>query len=177
MKLGSGRKFHVYLRMVVPEDEKVDSVFPGESFGKFIQRLFFSPEDIFAAARQPVVPRPSLAYPESDPRVKKAEKKLKHAVVEYAPEQTVSERHRTESVAMPQTETLSGNLDYCRLNKTLHSKFLKIAVSPYIVIALEKIHVYAPVHQLLDCSKNPDITFRHYITVFIPKVPYIPEKI
>ena len=97
--------------------------------------------------------------------------------MEKPAKKTISERNRTQTVTMTQTETLSLDLHHTRLGQFHHSQFLEITVSPDIVIALKKINLHSPVHQLLKRRKHPYIPFRNHISVFVPEVPDISKQI
>ena len=109
--------------------------------------------------------------------MKHAEEELEDLAMENSSKETVSERHFTQTVAMPQTEPLSGNLYKSRLSQLYHSELLKIAVRPDIVIALKEIYLHASVHQQLQSREYADISFRDDIPIFVPEVPDIPKKI
>ena len=94
-EISSGRKLHVHIRMIVSEDKAVDPVFPGKFLCKFIKRLILTLEHIFLVVRKAIRTRPAVSQTESDPRMKHAEKKLKDAVMEDAPEETITKRNRT----------------------------------------------------------------------------------
>ncbi len=78
---------------------------------------------------------------------------------------------------MPQAENLSVNLHDRRLDKPLHTKLFKIAVGPYIVVSLEEIHIHPGLNQPDNRSKYFYISFRDHITVFIPEIPDVTQKI
>ena len=64
MELGTRRKGHLNVGMVMAEDEVIDLVSGGELHGKLIQRLVFSPEHIFPVMGQAVVLRPAVSETE-----------------------------------------------------------------------------------------------------------------
>jgi hypothetical protein len=78
---------------------------------------------------------------------------------------------------MSETELLAGNLDKGRLLQTFHSQFLKIAISPYIMIAGKEINIHTSFNQILDGGKDTDISLRNNIPILVPEIPHIPEKI
>jgi len=97
--------------------------------------------------------------------------------VEKPSQKAITERYRPQSVTVSETETFSGYFNDIRLGQPDHSEFLEIAVCPDVVIALEEIYLHSPVHKILESGKDPDISFRHHISIFIPEVPYITEKV
>jgi hypothetical protein len=97
--------------------------------------------------------------------------------MEHPLNEHISGRNRSESVTMSETELLAGNLDKGRLLQTLHSQFLKIAISPYIMIAGKEINIHTSFNQILDGGKDTDISLRNNIPILVPEIPYIPEKI
>ena len=78
---------------------------------------------------------------------------------------------------MAKTEAFAINLDNSRLDKLLHTQFLKIAVCPHVMVTLEEIHLHSPVHQVLEGRKNAHISLRNHITVLILEIPYVAEQI
>ena len=106
-----------------------------------------------------------------------AEQHLKNAVMEDCAEESVTTRNRSQTITMSETEFLSCNLYYCRLCHTDHSKFLKIRIRPHIVVALKEIHLDSPVHQVLESRKHADISLRHHITILVPEIPNVSEKV
>lgn len=97
--------------------------------------------------------------------------------MEDSTQETISPRRRPQTVAMSQTEHLSIDIDQSRLFQTLHPEFLEIAVCPHVVISLEEIHVHSPVDKVCQSSEHPDITLWNNITILIPEIPDIPQKI
>ena len=106
-----------------------------------------------------------------------AEKELQDTVMEDPSEETVSERHRTQAVAMTETEDLVTDFHKCRLVETLHAEFLEILIGPHVVVALKEVHLHSPVHQTLKGSEYPDVAFRNHIAVFVPEIPYVAKKV
>jgi hypothetical protein len=109
--------------------------------------------------------------------MKQTEHKLQEAVMEHAAKETIAERNGTEAITMAEAELPTCNIYDSRLYKTLHSQFLEIAVCPDIVIAAEEEDLHSPVHKALQCRKDADIAFRHYIPVLIPEIPDVTKKI
>ena len=128
-------------------------------------------------ARQPVVLRPRISETESNPRMQHAEQHLKQPAMEDPAEEPVSGRNGTEPVPMPETEHLSAYGHTGRLDQLFHAQLLEIAIGPDIVVALEEIHIHSGIHEIHEGGENPRIAFRHHITVLIPEIPDIPEKI
>jgi hypothetical protein len=106
-----------------------------------------------------------------------AEKDLQESVVEDTAKETITERNGTEAISMSEAETLSGDLDKSRLLKLLHAQFLEIRIRPHIVVSLEEKHLHSPVHQIGQSRKHPHISFRNHITILVPEVPDIAEKV
>lgn len=109
--------------------------------------------------------------------MEKTEKELRHTAVEKPAQKTVSERNRTQTVAMTETEHTPVDLDLIRLLELLHAKFLEIAVCPHVMIPLKEIYLHPPVHKILKSGKYTDIPFRHHIPVLIPEIPYVAKQI
>ena len=92
-------------------------------------------------------------------------------------QEAISGRHRPQTVAMAQTEHLAANLHQSRLHQTLHSELLEIAVCPHVVVSLEEIHAHSPVYQIRNSTEHSDISLRNHITILIPEIPYVTQKI
>jgi hypothetical protein len=45
------------------------------------------------------------------------------------------------------------------------------------VISLEEIHLNSPVHQVLESRKHANISFRYHITILVPEIPNVSEKV
>jgi hypothetical protein len=163
--------------MVMSENKEIYRILKAEILGKLIQRLISSPENILFMPGKPVSPGPAVTKPEGDPRMKHAEQELQHTVVEDTSQETVTCRHRTETVTMTQAETPSADFHKTRLLKTPHSQLLEITVGPYVVITLEEEDLDTSVHEILQSSKHPDIAFGYHITVLVPEIPHISQKI
>ena len=102
MELGTRRKGHLNVGMVMAEDEIIYLVSGGELHGKLIQGFIFSPEHIFPVMSQAVVLRPSVSETESQPWMQETEEELCHTAMEHAAEETVSCRNRSQTVAVAQ---------------------------------------------------------------------------
>ena len=89
MELRARRKGHMDVGMVMAEDEMIDLAGRRKILGKLIQRLFFSPENIFLIVGQTVVLRPSVAEAEGKPRMKRTEKDLEETAMEHSAEEAV----------------------------------------------------------------------------------------
>jgi hypothetical protein len=76
-----------------------------------------------------------------------------------------------------QTERLAVYTDKGRLDKPDHPELFKIAVCPHIMVPLEKVHLDPCVHQVRQGGEHLHIAFRHHITILVPEIPYISEKI
>ena len=163
--------------MIMSENEIIHLIFSRICLRKPAERLIHAFENIFLMAGKTVAARPPVAEPEGYPWMEKAEKELRHTVVEKPAQKTVSERNRAQTVAMTETEHTPADLDLIRLLKLLHAKLLEIAVCPHVVISLKEIHLHPPVHKILKSGKNTDIPFRHHIPVLIPEIPYVAKQI
>jgi hypothetical protein len=106
-----------------------------------------------------------------------AEEYLEKTAMEDRTKETVPERNRAKAVSMTDTEPLSCNLHQTRLFQTDHTQFFKIGICPHVVISLEEIHFDASIHQVTKGSKDLDISLGNHITVFIPEIPDVTEKI
>ncbi len=173
----AGRKSKIDRRMIMPEDEAVNFMRLFVLRRELVQRLILIPEHIFFIMGETAVTRPGISQTVGQPRMDGAEHYLKRTTVENAPYDTVTERYRSETVTMPEAESHSRNFHYGRLYKPLHSEIFEITVCPDVMIAREEIHVHSPVDEFLYGSQDADIPFRHDITVFVPEVPDVAEKV
>jgi len=163
--------------MIMSEDKVIHLILPGKLIGKLIQRLVLTTEHIFLMTGQSVSARPAVAQSESQPRMEKAEKELEHTVMEDSAKETVPHRHRSQAVSVTKAEGLSSYLDQSRLHESLHSKFLEILIGPYIMVSLEEKDFHSPVHKTLKSGKDPYVSFRNDVTVFVPEIPYVTQEI
>jgi hypothetical protein len=177
MELGTRRKGHLNVGMVMAEDEVIYLVSGGELHGKLIQGLVFSPEHIFPVMSQAVVLRPSVSETEGDPRMEHAEKELCHTAMEHAAEETVSCRNRSQTVAVAEAECLSIYLNQMRLSQFDHSELLEIGICPDVVVAFKEKDLHSPVHKVLKGGQHPEIAFRNDITVLVPEIPDVAKQI
>jgi hypothetical protein len=109
--------------------------------------------------------------------MQKTEKELKNTIMENTAQEAIAERNRSEAITMAQTESLSTDLNDRRLGQAYHSELLKVFISPDVMVALEEEDLHSPVHQRLKGSKDPDISFRNDITVFVPEIPDVTQQI
>ena len=56
-------------------------------------------------------------------------------------------------------------------------KLLEIRICPYVMVSLEEIDLHTLIQQILKSRKNFYITLRNNITILVPEIPYISEKI
>jgi len=163
--------------MIMSEDKVIHLILPGKLIGKLIQRLVLTTEHIFLMTGQPVSARPAVAQSESQPRMEKAEKELEHTVMEDSAKEAVSHRNRPQAVSVTKAEGLSSYLDQGRLHESLHSKFLEILIGPHIMVSLKEKDFHSPVHKTLESGKDPYVSFRNDVTVFVPEIPYVTQQI
>ena len=102
---------------------------------------------------------------------------LQHLIVEHSTKETIAERYWTESVTMTDAESITTDLHQRRLLEAPHAQFLKIIICPDVMVALEEIHIDTPVHQCCKRSEHPHIALGNNITILIPEIPDIPEKV
>ena len=76
------------------EDEVIDVMNRRELLCKLHKRFIGTTEFIFLVVRKAIRTRPAVSQTESNPRMKHTEKKLKDAVMEDAPEETITKRNR-----------------------------------------------------------------------------------
>jgi hypothetical protein len=176
-KTGAGSEGHIDRGVIVPEDKVIYVMNRGELLRELHKRFVGTTELICLFMRKPIAFRPSVSKTEGKPRMQQTEKKLRNAIMKKPTKESVSERHRTQTVAMSQTELLSGDLNQRGLGQLYHAQFLKIGISPYIMVPLEEIHFDPSVHKVLQGRKYSYVTFRYYIAVLIPEIPYIPQEV
>ena len=56
---------------------------------------------------KPVVLRPVVAKAEGNPRMQHAEQNLQKATMKYRSQESITKRHRTQTITMTETELLS----------------------------------------------------------------------
>ena len=176
-KTGAGSEGHIDRGVIVSEDKVIYVMNRGELLCKLHQRFVRTAEDIFLVMGKAVAPRPSVSEAEGYPWMQKAEEELGYTAMEYATQKTVAERNRSQAVAMPQTELLTFDIDYSRLHKFDHTKLFKIGICPYVMVSFKEIHLDPSVHKVLQGRKYSYVTFRYYIAVLIPEIPYIPQEV
>ena len=140
-KTGAGSEGHIDRGVIVSEDKVIYVMNRGELLCKLHQRFVRTAEDIFLVMGKAVAPRPSVSEAEGYPWMQKAEEELGYTAMEYATQKTVAERNRSQTVAMPQTELLSGNLNQRGLSQLYHSQFLKVGICPYVMVSFKEIHL------------------------------------
>ena len=168
---------HVYSGVVMAEDEMVHIVSLLELGRELIERFVGTLEFIFPVVRQTAVTGPCVAEAVGEPWVKHAEQNLQETAMEDAADDPVSERHIPQSVTMTETEFHAGNINHTRLFEAFHAELLEVAVGPDVVVSGEEIHIHTTVHELLQGSENPYISFRNDITVLIPEIPNVAEEV
>ena len=126
----------------------------------------------------PAVLRPSQAQLHAPPRMNKVEQTLAEAVVEDAPKQLELDRRVAKSITMGKEKDLVANLRGKRLTMENDATLLlQIAVSPYIVVAREEMHLHTKVGQFRELAEEASATLWHDILVFVPKVEHIAQEI
>jgi hypothetical protein len=163
--------------MIMSEDEIVHLIPHSKIRCEFIQRLGFASELIFHIVSQTIVPGPPVAESECNPRMKGTEQYLRQTVMEESAKETISERYRTQTVAVSETEVLVADTGQSRLLQLDHTKLLKIPVGPDVVIAFKKVHLHTSIHESLQSCQHPNIALRDHISVFIPEIPDISQEI
>jgi len=109
--------------------------------------------------------------------MKGAEQDLEETAAEALLHQLIPMHARTQAVAVTEAEYLVADCDLERLDEGAHPQGFEIVVCPYIMVPLEEAYFDAGVHQVRQGCEYPDIAPGHDVSVLIPEVPYVPEKI
>jgi len=145
--------------------------------GVLIERLVFIPEFIRHILGKTAVLRPALPKAECKPRMQETEHYLQKTIVESPTHKFVPMHAFAQTVSVTEKECLPCNFNNVRLLYYLHTHILKIMVAPYIMVTREEVDFHTGLHQFNQSGKNQHIAFWNDIVIFVPEIPYIPEKV
>ena len=91
------------------------------SLCKFVKWLIRSPENIVVLVSESVAARPAVAETECYPRMEGTEKATQESALEYARQDFITRRNRSQPISVAETEFASVDFPQAGLLKYAHS--------------------------------------------------------